>query len=99
MRVISGRDCGFAYSGFWNLGSGLFSYSQPSTLNLLSMAEFHRSHAFRAELGADAGEEEGFHLFEVKAHRGLGDAEDEVAVFHRHRLAVARDEFAGEFLP
>jgi len=65
----------------------------------LSEGEFNGLDAVFAESFTDAGEEHGFHLFEVEAHCRLSDPEDEMAVFDRDRFAVAGDEISGEFFP
>ncbi len=65
----------------------------------LSKREFDGFDALFTELGADPGEQHGFHLFEMEAHGGLGDTQDEVAVFHGDRLGVAGNEVSCELLP
>ena len=76
----------------------LFSSVQVAACRL-SEGKFNGLDAVFAESFTDAGEEHGFHLFEVEAHCRLRDPEYEMAVFDRDRFAVAGDKIAGEFLP
>jgi len=73
--------------------------SQLQIEGALSQGKFYGFDAIFTELRADAGEQHGFHLFEMKTHGGLCDAEDEMAVFYRNRLGVAGNEIPGQFFP
>jgi hypothetical protein len=65
----------------------------------LSELEFDGFDTALTELVADAFLEHRFHLFELEAEGGLGDAEDEISAFHGNGLGVAGDEIPGELLP
>ena len=52
-----------------------------------------------AELAANSGEKHGFHLLEMETHGGLGDPQDEVAVFDRDGLGMAGNEISGKLCP
>ena len=47
---------------------------------------------FFSQLGLDAFEEHGLHLFEMEAHGGLGDAQSQSTVGDGHRVGVLGDE-------
>ncbi len=65
----------------------------------LAESKFDRLDSSLAELVADAGDEHRFHLLQLEAEGGLGDAEDEVAAFDRDWLGVSGNEIAGELFP
>lgn len=73
--------------------------SQLQIEGALSQGKFYGFDAIFTELRANPGEQHGFHLFKVETHGGLGDAEDEMAVFHRDGLGVAGNKIPGQFFP
>jgi hypothetical protein len=65
----------------------------------LAVGEADAFDGIGAEVLADAGEEFGFHAFQLEPESGLGDAEHDFSVLDGNRIGVGCDEVAGEIFP